>query len=227
MKIIVIVRTRNEEANIDRFCRSYTWADEILVADGGSTDNTVEIVRSFDNTRLYHYPEKVWSKDGQVWGNPTTKHINFLIDHAKQHEADWIIFDDCDCVPNKYLKESGREILRLSRDAVVMVNRIYVYRNDRYFEGLTKPDGTFTPSLWAWRNTANVYADGVKEWDFGMHIEGSIQKLWPPYALLHYFYPSDEAYQSKMEFYKHEIPEIKDPKEYGGRIIPLPDWGVE
>ena len=42
MKIVATCRTLNEEANIERFCESYSqFADQIIVADGGSTDRAV------------------------------------------------------------------------------------------------------------------------------------------------------------------------------------------
>lgn len=228
-KIICCVRTRNEELNVRRFCESYQWADEIIVADGGSEDKTLDIVREFPNTRIYQFTEKVWSHDNAVWGNPIDKHINFLIGRAVEHEADWIIFDDCDCVPNLYLKRDGRTLLEQSKESLIMVNRIYIYGEKEYFEELTKPDGTFTPSLWAWKNGAGVFANPVGDWNFEMNLNldaNTVRKLWPPYALLHYFYPSDEYMEKKLEFYRHET-WTNDPKKYGGRLVPLPEWAVE
>ncbi|GAH78398.1 unnamed protein product, partial [marine sediment metagenome] len=46
MKIMATTRTRNEEKNIARFVMSYQWADKVLIADGGSTDDTVKIAKN-------------------------------------------------------------------------------------------------------------------------------------------------------------------------------------
>jgi glycosyltransferase involved in cell wall biosynthesis len=43
----VILITKNEAANIRECLQSVAWADEIIVVDSGSTDNTVEICREF------------------------------------------------------------------------------------------------------------------------------------------------------------------------------------
>ncbi len=55
MKIIATTRTKNEEENIERFCRSYIdtgLADLVLIADGGSDDDTVAIAESVPNYML-------------------------------------------------------------------------------------------------------------------------------------------------------------------------------
>lgn len=45
MPLSVIIITKNEAASIRRCIESVQWADEIIVVDSGSTDNTVEICR--------------------------------------------------------------------------------------------------------------------------------------------------------------------------------------
>ena len=229
-KIVCCVRTKDEHDNVGKFCESYQWADEIVIADGGSTDDTLDIARKFPNTRIYIFPEKVWSRDGQVWGNPIDRHVNFLFDRAREHKADWIIFDDCDCVPNKYLKEEGRKLLEECEGDLVLVNRIYIYGTDRFFINMTKPDGSFTPSLWAWKGTAPVHANPVGDWRFEMNLHPEVNRfhnLWPPYALLHYFYQSDEYMAKKLEYYRHETPATQDPRVAGGNLYPLPEWAIE
>ena len=43
MKISATIITHNEAGNIRDACESVSWADEILVVDSGSTDNTCQI----------------------------------------------------------------------------------------------------------------------------------------------------------------------------------------
>jgi len=96
MNITVICRTRDEARNIGMFCKSYAWADQILIADGGSKDNTIQIARRFSNVKVRKFSERISKTDGELWRNPHGRHINFMIDWAESSEADWIIFDDAD-----------------------------------------------------------------------------------------------------------------------------------
>ncbi len=46
-RLSVVIIARNEEANIERCLKSVRWADEIVVADSGSTDGTLKICRRY------------------------------------------------------------------------------------------------------------------------------------------------------------------------------------
>lgn len=48
-RISVIIITKNEAANIVDCLKSVQWADEIVVVDSSSTDNTVDLCRTFSN----------------------------------------------------------------------------------------------------------------------------------------------------------------------------------
>jgi len=60
MLLSVIIITKNEELNIRRCLQSVQFADEIIVLDSGSTDNTIAIARE--------YTEHVFSTDWQGYG---------------------------------------------------------------------------------------------------------------------------------------------------------------
>ncbi|KTD31486.1 glycosyltransferase family 2 protein [Legionella maceachernii] len=56
----VIIIAKNEEANIRRCLESVQWAEEVIVLDSGSSDNTIEIAKEYTN--------KVYSTDWQGYG---------------------------------------------------------------------------------------------------------------------------------------------------------------
>ena len=47
-KLSVVIITKNEEINIERCLNSVLWADEIVVVDSGSTDNTLQICKNYN-----------------------------------------------------------------------------------------------------------------------------------------------------------------------------------
>ena len=242
MNIIVIARTRNEELNIQRFCESYYWANKILIADGGSEDKTKEIAGKFPNVEIRDFTEKVWRH--KIWRNPHGKHINFMVDWAEDENADWIIFDDVDCIPNFHIRSECYKIFEEAEEAgaeFILANRAYIYRDDRYFKDLTCPrtlagtyDNEWIPSLWAWKANLGFRAseDNPFKHEFIKRPTDYPRKeLYPPYSLLHYFYPTDEYMQRKINFYDKIYDfgnaHVRDPKEYGGQLLPLEAWMVK
>jgi glycosyltransferase involved in cell wall biosynthesis len=63
MKLSVAIVALNEGANLGRTLESVAWADEIVVLDSGSTDNTLEIAKGH-GARIYCEPWKGYG--GQV-----------------------------------------------------------------------------------------------------------------------------------------------------------------
>jgi glycosyltransferase involved in cell wall biosynthesis len=50
--ISCLIISYNEESNIDRVLDSVKWCSDVLIIDSGSQDRTVEIIKSYSNTRL-------------------------------------------------------------------------------------------------------------------------------------------------------------------------------
>lgn len=83
MKISACLIAKNEAKNISRCLNSIKGtADEIIVVDTGSTDNTVEIAESF-GAKVFFYE----------WDNNFSNARNHALDKAT---GDWLIFLDAD-----------------------------------------------------------------------------------------------------------------------------------
>lgn len=86
-----IVITRNETANIKRCLDSLAFADEIIVVDSGSTDNTVELARELG--------AKVFENEWEGYGAQK----NFA---AEKASGDWLLYIDADEEVLTALRES-------------------------------------------------------------------------------------------------------------------------
>lgn len=83
MKISACVIVKNEEKNICQWLNNMRQiADEIIVVDTGSTDNTLNILKNAGIT-LYHF----------TWCNDFSSAKNYAIQQAT---GDWIVFLDAD-----------------------------------------------------------------------------------------------------------------------------------
>lgn len=230
MKAIAIVRTRNEERNIERFCQSYSWANKILVADGGSEDNTMLLASKFPNVEVREFTERI-EMENDLWRNPEAEHLNFLVEWAEDEGADWIFVDDCDCVPNWWLRHHMCRMLPGldKKHKYIYAVRLYLWGEDKHFPKLAKPKGEWCPSLWGWSvytglrfiNTRMAYTHDPQP------AEGEKFEFTPPYCLKHYAWDKDIAEQ-KVAFYREsgQIPDMRHPLEFGGKLEDLPDWAT-
>ena len=90
--ISVIIITKNEAARIRQCLESITWVDEIVVLDGGSSDDTANIARRFTDKV---YVESEW----QGYGVQRQR--------AQSHASgDWVLMVDADEHVSAGLKKS-------------------------------------------------------------------------------------------------------------------------
>ena len=234
MRVIVVVRTRDESRNIERFCMNYQWADQILVADGGSLDNTVEIAQSMPKTQVKLFNVRKPMENG-LWRNPEGAHLNFLTRWAESEEADWIILDDCDCFPNHKLKQDARKLLEGTRLDFVYAVRLYLWKGNTHFPNMARPGeghDKWEASLWAWRANLGIrFEDTAMAYTWEPKTDNPEERLdlMPPYCLLHTSWQDENDLRKKLNFYHKsgQIPDIKYPLDYAGSIEPLPEWGFE
>jgi glycosyltransferase involved in cell wall biosynthesis len=232
-KIIATVRTLNEERNIQRFCEGYIpWVDKILVADGGSTDRTVEIAKSLPRVNVKHFPKRVEMENG-LWRNPEAEHINFLNNWAIDEGADWIIFDDCDSFPNRELKKDAWKIVENSPFHYIYAVRLYLWGEDKFFPELSQPEkvGVWEAGLWAWSRWSRIKFHNTRmAFDFSYKPERWDRlDILLPKCLLHNPWPDEETVEKKLNFYHRsgQIRNIQHPLEYAGVPEELPEWAYE
>ena len=100
IRLSLCMIVKNEEAVLTRVLASaIQFADEILVADTGSTDRTVEIARQYTK-HIYHYP----------WNDDFAAARNFICEKVSTEY--WMWLDADDIVP----AESITAILKVERN---------------------------------------------------------------------------------------------------------------
>ncbi len=96
----VVIITLNEEAKIKDCLESVAWADEIVLVDSFSKDNTVEIARN--------YTDKIYQREFAGFGDQK----NFALSKAS---GDWILAIDADERVTSELQEEIKRTLTNSR----------------------------------------------------------------------------------------------------------------
>lgn len=114
-KLSVLILCKNEEDRIVRCIRSVSWADEVLVVDAFSEDNSVQLAEDSGATVLRH--EFANFAEQYNWGIERTAH-------------EWILIVDADEEVTDSLRES---ICRLLAGAPEM--DVYYVRRDAFFMG--------------------------------------------------------------------------------------------
>lgn len=124
IKLSVVIISKNEEKIIGRCLDSVRWADELVVVDSGSIDNTINICKRY-NARIYY---KKWQG--------YSKQKNFAISKAK---GNWILSVDADEVVSDELRDEIKKALENDKgehDAYEIKFKNYFYGKFLRFGGM-------------------------------------------------------------------------------------------
>lgn len=199
MKLSLCIATYNEEKFIHYPLDScIDWVDEVIVVDGGSTDKTVEILKS------YGKKVKVCAED-----NPPMFHINKqkAIERAK---GDWILQLDADEQVDQNLKDEILSVVSGQksdvRNELTAENRklntapvAYLIPRKNYFLGRFLTKGGVYPD-----KTIRLYRNGAatfpcKTVHENVEINGEVGEL--KNDLLHYADPVFSRYLKRWHRY--------------------------
>ncbi len=176
--ISVAIATFNEETNIRR-CLSavYPWVDEIIIVDGGSSDKTVEIARSFGKK------VKTFIED-----NPRIFHINKQR-AIERSSCSWILQLDADEVVSSALKKEILKAITLRE-----YDGFWIPRKNFFLGRFLKKGGAYPD------HTLRLYRKGkaffpCKSVHEQVVVEGKTGYLKEP--LLHYPYRNFSEYIRK------------------------------
>ena len=178
-KLSVTIITKNESANITRCLNSVSWADEIVVVDSGSTDDTLKICRRY-KCRII---ESEWLGFGK------TKQL--AVDQA---DNDWILSIDADEELTPELQKEIRELADFD-----FHNRAYKIKRNSYYLGQKI-------RFCGWQNDAPLRLFNKNEGSFNdkaVHesVVTSQQISILKHRMEHYTYPTLESHFRKMKFY--------------------------
>jgi len=177
-KVSVIIPTLNEEDRVGRALESAKFADEILVIDSFSKDNTIEIAKSYEARIIQRVFDDFSSQK------------NYAINQAS---FDWIVVLDADEVITEELQ---KEIVEKASNPKGNVG-FYIYRSFFIKDKRIRFSGTQNDKLIRFFNRKRCHYQGVVHEK--IKAKGKVGVMEG--RLLHYSYKSFDHFISKLNLY--------------------------
>jgi glycosyltransferase involved in cell wall biosynthesis len=194
-KLSVIIITKNEAANIRACLESVTWADEIIVVDSGSADDTVAITHEFT--------QRVYVHDWPGFGAQKNRALNYAT-------SEWVFSIDAD--------ERVTPELRAEMEAAIARPQAEAYEVPRSssFCGRFICHSGWHPDyvLRLFRRGKGRFSDALVH--ESVQIQGSVARLQQP--LLHYSYRDFEDVLSKLNNYSSAASVMLQRQEKKGSL---------
>lgn len=176
----VIMITKNEAYHLEKSLKAVDFADEIIVVDSGSQDNTLEIARRFTD-KIYSYP------DWRGFGVQKARALS----HATQ---DWVLNIDADEVVSSELKNDILAFIkRKDADAARLPIRLV-------FQGkVLRYTNAFSNHIRLFKREGAQYSDDIVHEKICLPRKSRIRRL--DGLLLHYSYRDLSHALAKMNRY--------------------------
>jgi glycosyltransferase involved in cell wall biosynthesis len=186
-QITPLILTYNEAPNIARVLQGLSWANEVVVVDSFSTDDTRKIAASFPNVRIV---QRMFDSHKTQW--------EFGL-RETQIKTEWVLALDADYIVTADLINEMRE---LQTDSVVGYRARFVY----CISGKPLRSGIYPPVTVLYRRSAaNYIQDGHTQ---RVSLEGRVEDLRAP--LLHDDRkPLRRWLQSQARYAKLEVEKLR------------------
>lgn len=178
MKLSVLIIAKNEEKNIEPCIKSVKFADEIILIDDNSKDDTVTIAKKL-GVKVYERPLQ----------NNFAEQQNYAISKSS---GEWLLFIDCDERITKNLSIAILNKINLNKKFAYKIKRRNYFANKRVYFGSMRADYVcrLIPR-------ENIRFEGLVHQNLIHHYK--TKKIKQP--MLHYTYESWEEYYDKLNKY--------------------------
>ena len=206
LPLSALVITYNEDQNIAAVIENLDFADEILVVDSFSTDQTIKIASSYENVKVTQH----------IFENYAIQR-NFAISLAKNP---WLLFLDADERITPALKEEIIQVVQQNQGH----SAYYFYRNFMFKKAKLRFSGWQTDKIFRLFKKEKAHYNLQKIVHEKLIVSGTIGKL--KNKLIHNSYNDYSSYKQKMIHYgklkaKEEITKGTNPIFFHLYIRPL------
>ena len=181
MSLSALIITYNEEHNIASVIENLDMADEIIVVDSFSTDETTKIAATYNKVTVVQHP----------FENYATQR-NYAISLAKNS---WILFLDADERLTPELKEEIVETIQLKE----AYSAYYFYRTFMFKNTKIRFSGSQSDKIFRLFKKENAHYNLDKIVHEKLIVTGKTGKL--KNKLIHYSYRNYSDYKQKMVYY--------------------------
>ena len=210
----VLIPTLNESQNICHCLESVRWADELVVADSGSTDGTPELAKHF-GAQVVHF----------AWNGRLPKKKNWALEQVPW-KNEWLLIVDADERITPALAAEIRDVLQNPHADGYFVNRCFMFmgkwiRHCGYF-----PSWNLRLFRHEKGHYETLYAGNTRSGDNEVHehlmLAGKTGSLRQP--MLHFAYPDIFTWMEKHNRYSNWEAELEagghpgDPRSIGGQL---------
>ena len=124
--VTAIILARNEEQHIEECIKSIQCANEILVIDDGSTDQTVSLAEQLSAKVIQHALNGDWAQQRRLG--------------ISQSSCEWILFIDSDERISSELNDEIRQVVQRREKKAYWLSRHNIFRHNSATHGSMRPD---------------------------------------------------------------------------------------
>lgn len=126
--VSTVLLTKNSGKTLPKYFASMTEVDDIILLDGGSTDETLGLAKAQSNVRVFPQPKEFLDSEGRIIDFSGVRNSGY-----KLAKHPWILCVDSDEEATQKLLSEVRRVIQENRPGVYYVRRTFYYNGKPVF----------------------------------------------------------------------------------------------